>query len=172
MAKIAMIIAKSEFRDEEYLHPKEEFLKNGHEVITASSTLGECTGRFGAKVTPDIDFKELTTDDFDALVFVGGGGSSEYFDSPIAHGLAREAYRNGKIVSAICIAPVILSRAGLLQGKKATVYPDGENDLVKGGAFYTGNPVEVDERIVTGNGPAAARDFAKAVMEALEALQK
>jgi len=44
--------------------------------------------------------------------------------------------------------------------------------LVKGGAFYTGNPVEVDERIVTGNGPAAARDFAKAVMEALEALQK
>lgn len=63
--------SKSEFRDEEYLHPKEEFLKNGHEVITASSTLGECTGRFGAKVTPDIDFKELTTDDFDALVLLG-----------------------------------------------------------------------------------------------------
>ncbi|MDD2431161.1 MAG: DJ-1/PfpI family protein [Firmicutes bacterium] len=168
MAKIAMVIAKSNFRDEEYLHPKEEFLRNGHEVITASSTLKESIGRFGTKVTPDIDYKELTTDDFDALVFVGGGGASEYFDSSLAHGLAREAYRNGKVVSAICIAPVILSKAGLLQGKKATVFPDGENDLIKGGAFYTGNPVEVDDRIVTGNGPDAARDFAKKVMEQLK----
>ena len=164
MAKIAMVIARKDFRDEEYLHPKEEFMQNGHEVITASSWTKECTGRFGAIVKPDINLAELLPEDFDALVFVGGGGASEYFDSPISQGLARKAYREGKVVAAICIAPLILSRSGLLQGKKATVYPDGQEELVRGGAVYTGNIVETDGRIITGNGPAAARDFAQAVM--------
>lgn len=168
MAKIAMIIARENFRDEEYLYPKEEFEKNGHEVLTASSTTKECKGRFGAVVTPDIHYAELTADDFDALVFVGGGGASEYFDTPVAHGLARQTYREGKVVAAICIAPVILSRAGLLSGKKATVFSDGESDLVKGGAFYTGEAVETDGLIVTANGPDASRDFAQAIMKKLK----
>ena len=168
MAKIAMVIARTNFRDEEYLHPKEEFLKNGHEVITASSWTKECKGTYGAVVQPDMNYAELRTDDFDALVFVGGGGSSEYFDSPVAHTLLRNAYREKKVVAAISIATVILSRAGRLQGKKATFYLDGKDDLIKGGANYTGNPVEIDGMIVTGNGPDAARQFAQAVMEKLK----
>jgi len=163
-----MIIASKDFRDEEYLEPKEEFLLHGHKVKTASSTLKECKGRFGALVKPDLEYTKLTPDDYEVLVFVGGGGSSEYFDDPLAHSLARESYQKGKIVAAICIAPLILSRAGLLKGKKATVYPDGKPDLVKGGAFYTGTSVEVDDRIITGNGPQAARDFAKAIVAQLE----
>lgn len=167
MARIAMVIASHGFRDEEYLQPKEVFLAHGHEVKTASSTLNECKGRFGALVKPDLYYTKLLPEDFEALVFVGGGGASEYFDDPLAHTLAREAYQKGKIVAAICIAPVILSRAGLLQGKRATVYQDGQPDLVKGGAFYTGNSVEADAGIITGNGPQAARDFAKAIVAQL-----
>ena len=61
MAKIAMVIARKDFRDEEYLHPKEEFMQNGHEVITASSWTKEGTGRFGAIVKPDINRVASTT---------------------------------------------------------------------------------------------------------------
>lgn len=66
-------------------------------------------------------------------------------------------------MSAICLAPVTLANAGLLEGKRATVYPSAKSFLKWKGATYTGNPVEVDGNIVTANGPEVAEEFAQAV---------
>jgi protease I len=165
--KAVFIIAEQNFRDEEYQVPKEVLEKSGIEVVTASTTTGECVGKLGMKVTPEMLVKDIDPAQFDALIFVGGGGSEQYFSDKTAHELAHAAYDQGKIVGAICIAPVILANAGLLKGRTATVYPDGAPILKEQGANYTGGTVEVDGRIITGNGPEAAQAFGEKLAQLL-----
>lgn len=168
MKKVVMIIAHDNFRDEEFLEPAEILEKNGIEVMVASSKLGPAKGKLGAMVKPDMLLKEVNIKDFDAIVFVGGPGAAEYFDDSVAHKLAKDAYASGKVVSAICVAPVILARAGILQGKKATVW-ESEGELLKSlGADYTGKPVEIDGLIITAAGPFAAKDFGEEIVKALK----
>jgi len=168
MKKAALIIAENNFRDEEYQVPKEVLQENGIEVITASTTTNECVGKLGMKVTPDVLVADLKLTELDALIFVGGGGSEQYFEDPTAHQLAQDAFNLGKVVGAICIAPVILANAGLLKGRTATVFPDGKDTLAEKGANYTGGSVEVDGKIITGNGPEAAREFGEKLVELLK----
>ncbi|RJP34563.1 MAG: hypothetical protein C4536_02525 [Actinobacteria bacterium] len=73
----------------------------------------------------------------------------------------------GKMVAAICIAPVILAKAGILQGVEATVSPGMEGELTAGGAILVEQPVVVDGNIITGWGPDAAVEFAQEVNKAL-----
>lgn len=167
MKKAAFIIAEQNFRDEEYKVPKEVLENKGIKVVTASTTTGECVGKLGMKVTPDVLVKDLDPAEYDAVIFVGGGGSEQYFNDATAHELAKSAYAQGKIVGAICIAPVILANAGLLEGKTATVFPDGAPVLKEKGANYTGKSVEVDGRIITGNGPDAAQEFGEKLADLL-----
>lgn len=165
--KVAMVIAHQRFRDEEYLRPKEILEEEGVSVTTISSKKDIAIGMLGAKVKPDLTLDNLRIKEYDALLFIGGGGAEEYWDNQKAHSLAIEAVQRGKVLGAICIAPVILANAGLLYGKKATVF-DSEVDKIKGkGAVYTGLPVERDGNIVTANGPEAADQFGKTIVEAL-----
>lgn len=163
--KAVFIIAKHEFRDEEYQVPKEILSAAGIEVVTASTTTGEAVGKLGLKVRPDLLVADIKSDDYGAIVFVGGGGSAQYFADPAVHALARQFAEAGKVVAAICIAPVILARAGLLKGRRATVYPDGIPELEKAGAVYTGQSVERDGQIITGNGPEAAEAFGREIVD-------
>ncbi|AEJ60926.1 ThiJ/PfpI domain-containing protein [Spirochaeta thermophila DSM 6578] len=167
--KVVMIIAHENFRDEELLETREELLDAGASVTVASSSRTPATGMLGARVTPDKTLQEIRVDDYDAVIFVGGTGAHEYFSNRQALDLARQAYEKGKIVGAICIAPSILARAGILRGKKATCWSGESGTLVANGATYTGRPVERDGRIITANGPSAARQFGRALVEALSA---
>lgn len=163
MKKIAMVIAHNNFRDEEFLEPKNIFKDNGFQVTVASSKMSEATGMLGAKVNPDILVKDINVEDYAAVVFVGGSGAREYFHDTVAHNILIKAYKLEKVVAAICIAPNTLANAGLLKGVKATCW-DSEN-LVKRGAIYTGNSVESSGRIITGKNPHAASSFAKAIID-------
>jgi len=169
MKKILMIIAPKDFRDEEYFIPKEKFEKSGFSVITASAEKGKCLGKLGGTANASMSLNEINTDDYDAVVFVGGGGSSVYFDDKKAHDIAKSFYRSGKVTSAICIAPMILVNSGVLTGKKGTVFPSEIDNMKNGGVIYTGKDVEVDGTIVTANGPAAAGAFAGKIIELLKA---
>ena len=165
MATAVLVIAEKIFRDEEYQVPKEILNRAGITVITASTTMGEAIGKLGMKVKPDIPVKEIRVDVLDALVFIGGGGAEQYFHDPLAHSLAQEAVKKGKIVGAICIAPVILANAGVLNGRKATVFPDGAERLKKGGAVYVTEDVVVDGNIITASGPHAAQKFGEELVK-------
>jgi protease I len=162
-----MVIAQENFRDEELAEPKAVLQRNGVSVTVASAEKRTAVGKLGAVVQPDAALADINAGDFDAVVFVGGGGAEQYFDDPAALGLAGAAFDAGKVVAAICIAPVILARAGLLKGKRATVFPDGSDAISAGGAQYTGRPVEVDGKIITANGPESAEAFGMALVKAL-----
>jgi protease I len=167
--KILMIVASNGYRDEELDVPKNIFLKNGFQVIVASTTTEKAIGKLGGSISPDILVQNVITDEYDAVVFVGGPGAEEYFDSKQAHKIAVEIYEARKLVTAICIAPVVLAKAGLLRNKKATVYSSGQQEIEDMGALYTGEDVTVDGRIVTGNGPESAQNFANTIVEMLKA---
>ncbi len=115
---VLMVIASNNFRDEEYAEPRKALEDAGAHVTVACSSLNTAKGKLGLEVKPDILITNVEESDYDGIVFVGGGGSKEYFDSPIAHKLAQNFYSKGKLASAICIAPAILANAGLLKGKK------------------------------------------------------
>lgn len=165
--KILMVIAKSRFRDEEYAEPRTILESEGAAITVASSTLDISEGMRGMKVKPDVLIGDVKEADYDGIVFVGGGGSKEYFDSPVAHRLARDFHDRGKLTSAICIAPATLANAGLLKGRKATSFPSSEAALKSHGAVFTGEPLSVDGNIVTAVGPEAATEFGKKLVEIL-----
>jgi len=165
--KVLMLIASNNFRDEEYLEPKSLFLGAGAEVVTASSSLSVSTGMLGAEVKPDTLISGISQAGYDAIVLVGGTGASEYWGSGTVHKLLSDFNASGKIIAAICIAPVTLAHAGLLKGKKATVWLSEKLVLLQMGAKYTGCEVETDGNIITGNGPQAAKKFGEKVISAL-----
>jgi len=167
MKKVLMVIAPNDFRDEEFEKPYELLKKNKIEVTVASSTGKTSKGMLGKEVTPDKKLSDVSMNDFDAVVFVGGFGAQAYFNDPKCHELARQADQQKKLVSAICIAPSILANAGLLKGKTATCWESEATNLKEKGANYTGKDVEEDGRIVTGVGPDAAQAFAEILLKRL-----
>lgn len=165
--RVLLVIAPDRFRDEEYREPRAVIEEAGGRVAVASTRLGRARGMLGLEVEPDVTLDRVRAEDFDAVVFVGGSGASVYWDDPAAHALARRAADLGKVVAAICIAPVTLARAGLLRGRRATCWPAEASRLEAAGVRCTGNPVEEDGLIVTGSGPQAARLFGEALARAL-----
>ena len=168
--KAVMIIACKDFRDEELAEPRKALEAAGVDVTVASTSVEGCKGMMGAEVTPDELVADLEADDFDLAVFVGGSGSAAFYENEEVLAFAREADDEGLVIGAICLAPGILAKAGVLDGLKATVY-DAENArsaLEEGGAEYTGEAVTVDGVVVTGNGPDAARQFGEKLVEVLE----
>ncbi len=167
MAHVLMVIAPTMFRDEEYAHPKAVLEARGANVTTASRSVGPAVGKLGMVADATLALTDARAEDYDAVIFVGGGGAETYFDDPAAHALARSTLESGRVLGAICIAPSILARAGLLDGVRATAFPSQHDDLVAHGALWTGAPVEVDGAIITANGPDAARDFGLAIADSL-----
>ena len=169
--KILMVIAPGDFRDEELAAPRRIMENAGAAVTLASTTREEVRGMLGMKVKPDKLLKEVRAADFDGLVFVGGVGAQALFEDPDAHRLAREGVEKHKIVSAICIAPCILARAGVLRDRPATVWPGKEfvRILEQNGAHVRRESVVEDGRLITANGPEVAQEFGETLVKALAA---
>ena len=164
--RVCMIVPYNNYQDEELDIPKELFETEGAIVSIFSSESGFATGMSNAKTEVDGINEELNVADFDAIVFVGGIGVIEYNNDPIAHSIAQQAIQQNKTLAAICLAPVILANAGVLEGKQATVL-GGAEKLKRKGCTYVDEPVVVDGAIITANRPSAAEEFAKEIITAL-----
>ena len=167
MGKIVLIIAPERFRDEELFVTREELVRAGHQTVIASARKGNCPGSRGGTARATELLADVDPEAYDAVVFVGGGGSKVYFDDPAAQALARAMHKRRKVVAAICLAPVILANAGVLKGKKATVAGTEAKAIEAGGAEYMGPGVVVSGNVVTANAPKASRLFGQKIHEAL-----
>jgi len=170
--KIAQIIAFRDFRDEEYFIPHNVFLASGAEVKTFSTSEGVAIGVNGGEAKVDGLIENLDVSDFDAVVFSGGPGCLKYLDNETSYEIARKTLNQGKVLGAICISPVILAKAGVLEGKRATVWHSIMDKspikiLKENGAEFIDEKVVRDGNIVTGNGSQAAKDFAEEIVKIL-----
>ncbi len=171
--KILMVIAFQDFRDEEYFVPKEILEKNGFTVETVSSQIGLAIGVEGGEIEVSKTAKEIETKNYDGVIFVGGPGMTEELDNLDFQKLARDFNQENKLVSAICIAPALLAKAKLLENKRATVWSSPLDKsaikiLRENGSIYADQPVVVDGKIITANGPEAAKDFGEAIVKFFE----
>ena len=166
MSKILSIIAPEGFQQIEYLESKRALEEQGHTVVTAS-TQEIATDKLGYKYDVDLLIDGIKEKHYDAILFVGGPGIYAHFDDVRFQNLARDFYEAGKLTTAICAAPTILGRAGLLSGKIVTCF-DGEAEHIKeSGATYTGASVEKDGLIITADGPGSAYNFGLRLAEEL-----
>ncbi len=172
--KILFILASKAFRDSEYFITYEILKKAGHQIFVASDIKadGIALGADGGEVPINYNLTEVYPGDFDLIVFIGGPGALKHLDNEESYKIALAAVEKGKKLAAICIAPIILAKAGVLKNKKATVW-SSEMDkkpvklLSENGALYINQPV-VTDGIITANGPAAAEEFGKTLKKLLE----
>lgn len=164
---VLLVVCQRGFQEKEYKPVREALESAGIGVKVASPEKTAAEGVSGTRIVPDITLGEAHASDYLAVVFIGGPGTESLYNDEDAYRLALEAVGEGKVLAAICIAPAILARAGVLQGRRATAYSSASGELTAGGATYTGSQVEVDGSIVTANGPDAAAAFAQAILQKL-----
>jgi len=170
--KVLIVIAFRDFQDMEYLVPKKILEKAGIETKTISSKKGVAVGVFGETVLIDGTISEVKIDDYNSLVFVGGGGCLPYLDNQDSYNLIKEAFDKDKLLAAICISPVILAKAGVLENKKATVWNSPIDQfpvklLTENKAIYQEDSVVVDGKIITARGPEVADLFGETIVRLL-----
>lgn len=155
------------FEEVEAITPVDVLRRAGSEVTIVSITgKKEVTSARGITVQADMLFEDVDYGRADVILFPGGQPGS---DNLTKHeGLKKviaEFHRKGKMIAAICAAPMVLANAGILQGKRVTCFPGTESKLK--GAICTGNAVEIDGNIITGKAAGAAMKFSMALTEQL-----
>lgn len=173
MGNVILVVAQEGFQEKELTDTKDALQKEGFKCDIAAKNLTWAVGKTGMRIMPDLTIGDAISSlsMYAGVAFIGGPGAAAYFDDNEALKLAKLSYEKGKVTGAICIAPMILAKAGVLAGKKATVW-DGDSEqsdfFKKNGINYTGAEVTVDGKTVTGNGPNAARAFGEAIAKILE----
>jgi len=162
---VLVVLANKDFRDEEYVATVAVLNENGVACKIAASDPGDCVGVNGTTVCTDYTFDQVTSDQFDGILFVGGVGVERYFSNDLTLNLAQEFYNADKWTCAICWAPVVLAKAGILKGKKVTAWNGAQNEIEKAGATFTSEFVTIDGTIITANGPDSAQQFGQTIAD-------
>ncbi len=148
------------FEEIEALTPVDVLRRAGLNVKTCAIGEKEVVGAHGIKVLADLCPHELNASEVDMLILPGGmPGATNLDASPLTDALIEEVLSRGGRLAAICAAPLVLGRRGLLKGRRATCYPGFEDELL--GATVTGEGVVTDGNITTAKGMGVALDFAK-----------
>lgn len=162
--KVLIILPQNKFQDEEFLTVELQLNKGHIEYNTVACRDKIATGSSGIRVKPDYTFNNIDFIDYDAVILIGGVGSIEHWHNKKVLKLLAKANRFGKLICAICLAPVTLANAGLLKNKRATAYDSAATYLRSKGAIFTGSSIEISDNIITANGPEAAKEFAEAIV--------
>ncbi len=166
MAKIYEFLANG-FEEIEALAPVDILRRGNQEVVTVSVTGSQYVqSSHGITVKADQLFEDTDLSDADMLLLPGGMPGSTNLN---AHAGVKQAlldhHAAGRLIGAICAAPMVLGGLGLLRGRRATCSPGFEVYL--DGADYTHELFTVDGTIITGEGPAATLPYAYRILETL-----
>ena len=167
MAKVLIPLAKG-FEDIEAISVIDILRRGGVEVVSASLSDGrEVESAHGMTVIADARLADVVDDDYEAIVLPGGGEGTEALRrcEPLLERLRRQ-YDEGRLMCAICAAPIVLIDAGVAdEGRHMTCYPSMMMELDRP---YSNVPVVADGNLITGQGPGAATLFGLVILSALQ----
>jgi protease I len=155
---VLLILPAQNFNEEEYLVITNALERAGIKIFIASDSNFLCVGSTGLKVKNDIQFYNIHESNFAGLILIGGTGTREYWNHPILISTIKKFVKNKKTVGAICSAPIILAKAGVITGC-ATCYPDDKPELAKQGISYKDEPVVSSNKIITARDPSSSSEF-------------
>ena len=165
MKPILFIIAPG-FEEIELTAPIDILRRLEIPVMTAGLNGLSASGAHGIPVMAEMLISSAHAMDFSGIVLPGGPASWDLRDTPAVLSLVRDMHEEGKLVGAICAAPIALEAAGVLAGRRVTCYPSVKGDL-KSAAEVLDTPTATDGNIVTGRGPGAALEFGFALADYL-----
>jgi protein deglycase len=139
--------------------------RGGIDVVTAGLETAIVEGSHKITLISDRLLAHVDPTTFDLIVLPGGPGTYKLKDDPRIADMLKQQAQTGKLIAAVCAAPLVLSEAGLLANKKATSFPSVQDKLLV--AEYLAVPVVVDGQVVTGRGAGTAMAFALKLVELL-----
>lgn len=163
----ALVILADGFEDIEAVTVIDVLRRGGVEVVTAA--LGDelsVRSAHGVMMNADARFADAAGAGYDAIVLPGGGeGTANLKASEPVLARLRRQREDGRLICAICAAPTVLVRAGVLDaGVQVTCYPSCAAELDRPCANV---PVVQDGTVITGQAPGASLLFALVVLQAL-----
>lgn len=162
------ILLGTGFEEGEAIVPADLLRRAGVDVKLTSLSGEEVESSHGVRVKADLSLDELDENSIDLLFLPGGlGGVSAISNSAPALDLIRRLADKGKYVTAICAAPTILGKLGLLQGRKAVCYPGMEDGLTGAEVVY-GAPFVLDSPFLTGEAAGSVFPFGLKLVELLK----
>lgn len=154
------------FEETEMIAPLDMLRRAGIAVQTVGISGKVVMGAHDIPVTADILPEEVDFDALEGVILPGGmPGTTNLQDSDFVIELVKTCHRTGKLVAAICAAPMILGELDFLEGRHATSFPGFETHL-KGAVVETA-PAVTDGHLITGRGAGAALDFGAALVDFL-----
>ena len=144
--------------------------KIGCEILSVADS-GQVTGSHGISIGADRNFSGTDFSQYDGVILPGGmPGTTNLAADERVLALLRSFAVAGKLTAAICAAPTVLAKAGLLEGKKAVCYPGMEEQLT--GAKVSFDPVAVDGTVITSRGLGTAIPFALSIVQYFEGRER
>lgn len=168
MKKTCLVLLADGFEEIEALTPVDLLRRAECTVKTVSITAAQTVyGSHGIPVVADLTAEQVAEEPSFDLLFLPGGmpGSKHLDESPLVDKLLDAAKKQGAVICAICAAPFVLGKRGILAGKRATCYPGFEGQLQ--GALLVDAGFVADGNVITGAAMGEAEDFALALVDAL-----
>ncbi|WP_305151841.1 DJ-1/PfpI family protein [uncultured Dubosiella sp.] len=159
------ILMDNGFEELEAMGPIALLRRGGVDVDVVSVEGNEVTGRFGVTYSPAVPMDDYDFDSIDCLIVPGGPHYKKLETNEKVKKVIRKVFEDdSKVLAAICAAPTVLGKMGLLEGKNYTCFEEMNKDF--GGQYHYDYTV-TDGNLVTGISAAAAEEFAFAIMEKL-----
>lgn len=159
------------FEEIEALAPADILRRGGLDVSLTGVTGAKVTGSHGITVTCDRTVEGLDARDIELLILPGGmPGAENLYKSDPLRSLIRSVVSNEGYIAAICAAPLVLGRMGLLRGKNAICYPGIEKHL-EGSNIIEDAYVVTDGRFITAKGAGVAAHFAFTLLTLLKDME-
>lgn len=168
--KLLMVVPPDLYHDTEFSDPMLALDSAKIEVTIASLKTGTIKGVMKDSIQSTLLLADAKVKNYDAICIMGGKGTGQYlWDNEEVNRLVRQFKDKGKLVTAICAGSVALAKAGVLDGVTATTYPVKGfiKQLEDAGASYSTDPVVVDGKVITANGPDGAKAFGMAIVNCL-----
>ncbi len=157
------------FEEIEALTQVDYLRRAGIEIKTLGIGKEYITGTRRITVKADMLIDDADPTGFEMLILPGGlGGVEGISSSEKALEMIKYAFDSKKKVSAICAAPTILAKMGLLKGKKCICYPSMTDDLRENGATVVDEAVVCDGLLITAKGAGASEQFSFEIIASLK----
>lgn len=185
MAKVLMLTGDAA-ESLEVMYPYQRLLEAEHEVTIAAPSVKKIqtvvhdfeegfdtyTEKRGYLVQADIAFADVTPEDYDALLIPGGRAPEYIRNDPDVQRIVKHFFEEEAPVAAICHAPLILAKAGVVGGRTMTAYPALAPDVEQAGGTFVDREAVVEGKLVTSRAwpdhPSFMREFLKMLEGARE----
>ncbi len=172
MSKRVLVVLANGFEETEYVATRDALIRYGLDVesVSLEDSL-ELRSNHNLIIKADLLYENLNTKGYDALFIPGGPGTQALGEKENFDIILNDFVESDRVISAICAAPTLLAKRGLLEGKEAVCYPDEEliNELIKGKAKYIKKTNYIsDGRYFTGKNMQVSVEFGFALAEFID----